>query len=167
MANAPLYLMKLSEVDFLRAEGKLYGWDMGTESTEFFYYRGIDNAYVEDRNSGSPDYTSRLAAYKARESAVEYTYIDPMNEANNIGSVTKIGVKWNEGDDPEVKLEKIITQKYIALFPYSYEAWIRRMPFPGNTAAIQYDIANSGLEALGGDDLQATRLWWDVDAPNF
>ena len=141
-------------------------------------------------------YTSRLAAYKARESAVEYTYIDPMNEANNIGSVTKIGVKWNEGDDPEVKLEKIITQKYIALFPYSYEAWselrrtgypkifpvlnvedgdgslaegdlIRRMPFPGNTAAIQYDIANSGLEALGGDDLQATRLWWDVDAPNF
>ena len=25
----PLYLMKMSEVDFLRAEGHLYGWDMG------------------------------------------------------------------------------------------------------------------------------------------
>lgn len=196
MANAPLYLMKLSEVDFLRAEGKLYGWNMGSESAEFFYYRGIDNAYVEDRGNGSPSYTSGLAAYKARESAVSYTYVDPMDDMNNMSSVTKIGVKWNEGDTPETKLEKIITQKYIALFPYSYEAWselrrtgypkifpvlnvedgdgslvegglIRRMPFPGNTAAIQYDIANSGLKALEGDDTQATRLWWDVDKSNF
>lgn len=196
MANAPLYLMKLSEVDFLRAEGKLYGWNMGSESAEFFYYRGIDNAYVEDRGNGSPSYTSGLAAYKARESAASYTYVDPMDDMNNMSSVTKIGVKWNEGDTPETKLEKIITQKYIALFPYSYEAWselrrtgypkifpvlnvedgdgslvegglIRRMPFPGNTAAIQYDIANSGLKALEGDDTQATRLWWDVDKSNF
>ena len=41
------------------------------------------------------------------------------------------------------------------------------MPFPGNTSAIQYDIVNSGLDALGGEDLQSTRLWWDIDKPNF
>lgn len=196
MANAPLYLMKLSEVDFLRAEGKLYGWNMGPESVEFYYYRGIDNAYIDDRDTGAPEYATKLTAYKALETAVDYTYMDPMNEKNNIKSVTKIGVKWNEGDASETKLEKIITQKYIALFPYSFEAWselrrtgypkifpvlnvedgdgsllegdlIRRMPFPGNTSAIQYDIVNSGLDALGGEDLQSTRLWWDIDKPNF
>ena len=29
-------------------------------------------------------------------------------------------------------------------------------------------VENSGIPALGGKpDEQATRLWWDVDAPNF
>ena len=57
------------------------------------------------------------------DTPVAYVYEDPMDDANNMVSVTKIGVKWNEGDDLETKLEKIITQKYISLFPYSYEAW--------------------------------------------
>ena len=111
-----------------------------------------------------------------------------MDDANNMVSVTKIGVKWNEGDDLETKLEKIITQKYISLFPYSYEAWselrrtgypklfpvlnvedgdrslkqgdlLRRMPYPGDTDAIKQDINDTGLKALGGSDVQATRLW--------
>ena len=42
----PLYLMKMSEVDFLRAEGVLYGFDMGGDAGTF-YNRGIDNAYLE------------------------------------------------------------------------------------------------------------------------
>ena len=112
-------------------------------------------------------------------------------------SVTKIGVKWNEADDLETKLEKIITQKYIALYPNSYEAWaelrrtgyprlfpvlnpwegdgsleygdmIRRMPFPGRDDEDTVDdIIKTGEPALGGIDLQATRLWWDVPCDNF
>ena len=35
----------------------------------------------------------------------------------------QVGVKWDEGDSDEVKLEKIVTQKYIANFPQSAEAW--------------------------------------------
>ena len=100
-------------------------------------------------------------------------------------------MKWNEGDDREIKLEKIITQKYIAGYPYSFEAWtdlrrtgypkifpvlnasdgdgslqqgdlIRRMPFPGDTDSAIEDINTTGLDALGGSDKQGTRLWWDV-----
>ncbi|WP_291584779.1 SusD/RagB family nutrient-binding outer membrane lipoprotein [Bacteroides sp.] len=194
LAMAPMYVMKLSEVDFLRAEGALRGWEMKGSAREF-YERGIRNAYLEDRGLGSP-YLERVNEYMSLEQPVDYTYIDPIDDSNNIKSVTKIGVKWNEGDDNETKLEKIITQKYIAGFPYSYEAWtdlrrtgypkifpvlhpddgdgslddgdlIRRMPFPGETSAVAQDIATSGLEALGGADKQGTRLWWDVDAPNF
>lgn len=193
-SQAPLYLMKVSEVDFLRAEGAIRNWDMGG-SAQMFYERGIDNAGLENRGSSS-QYATKVVMYKTLENAVDYTYTDPMDETNNITGCTKIGVKWNEGDSQETKLEKIITQKYIALFPYSYEAWtevrrtgypklfpvlntsdgdgslndgdlIRRMPFPGDTEAVQQDIATSGLKALGGTDQQGTRLWWDVEGPNF
>lgn len=59
-------------------------------------------------------------------------YVDPQGLTPDMPSVTKIGVKWNEGDSKETKLEKIITQKYIASFPYSYESWVdlRRTGYP-------------------------------------
>lgn len=47
--NPPLYLMKVSEVNFLRAEGALRGWNMGG-TAQSFYEQGIRTAYLEDRN---------------------------------------------------------------------------------------------------------------------
>ena len=105
-------------------------------------------------------------------------------------------IAWNEGDDNETKLEKIITQKYIALFPLSTEAWaemrrtgypkmfpvmnpddgdgsleygdiIRRIPWVPTDPVAMGMVEATGVPALGGPDEQATRLWWDVDAPNF
>ncbi|MDE7125654.1 MAG: SusD/RagB family nutrient-binding outer membrane lipoprotein, partial [Muribaculaceae bacterium] len=69
----------------------------------------------------------------ALEQAVPYKYIDPMDDENNEQSPTTIGVKWNPSDSREVMLEKIITQKYISLFPSDgYEAWteLRRTGYP-------------------------------------
>lgn len=106
-------------------------------------------------------------------------------------------MKWDDGDSQETKLEKIMTQKWLAIFPNSYEAWtdirrtgypkifpvlnpqlgdgslsygdiIRRMPLPwGDIQAGLEDIQNSGLEALGGENLMATRVFWDVPGSNF
>ena len=194
---APIYVMKWAEVDFLRAEGALRGWNMGG-TAEFFYNRGIENADLEDPmiTGGYGFYQQGLQDYMAQESATEFTYKDPLGSTPDMPSVTKIGVKWNEADSREIKLEKIITQKYIAIFPFSYEAWtdlrrtgyprlfpvlnpqdgdgslndgdlIRRMPFPGYDDASLLDIQTTGLKALGGSDQQGTRLWWDIDAPNF
>lgn len=192
-----IYAIKWAEVDFLRAEGALRGWAMGG-TPQFFYERGIKNADCGDRFGVSTgNYETYLEDYMAVENAVPYKYVDPMDHNNDIESVTKIGVKWNDSDDNETKLEKIITQKYIALFPYSYEAWtemrrtgypktfpvlnpnlgdgslndgdlIRRMPLPhGDLQAGHDDIANSGIAALGGPDKQATRVFWDKQTPNF
>ena len=41
------------------------------------------------------------------------------------------------------------------------------MPYPGDTDAIKQDINDTGLKALGGSDVQAMCLWWDIDKPNF
>ena len=201
MTESPLYFIKWSEVDFLRAEGKLRGWDMGEESAQFFYERGIKNAdllepiIAEMEFFGTP-YSKYVDDYMAQAEATPYTNIDPIGDGEPWESVTKIGVAWNVGDDNETMLEKIITQKYIALFPLSTEAWaelrrtgypklfpvlntedgdgsikeggmIRRIPWVPTDPAAKEMVKNSGTPALGGADKQATRLWWDVDAPNF
>lgn len=189
----PLYIMKLSEVLFLRAEGALRGWNMGG-TAQSFYEKGIENAFLDDKFNDS--YQKKLTQYMSLAQAKDYTYEDPYNERYNLPSLTKIGVAWNNGDNEEVKLEKIITQKYIAHFPYSYGAWvdlrrtgyprifpvlhddgdgsipggdiIRRIPYSGkDDAAVQADISSSAVPALGGPDLQGTRLWWDVNKNNF
>ena len=192
--DAPLYYVKVSEMDFLRAEGALRGWSMGG-TPQFFYERGIRNAQVEGRYDEERQmYAEYVDQYMKLDKAIAYTYVDPMDDANNIASVTTIGVKWNESDDRETKLEKIITQKYLSLFPYSNEAWtemrrtgypklfpvlnaadygdgslndgdlVRRIPLPGRGTTVGLDDINtSGIDAIGGNDVQATRVWWDID----
>lgn len=190
--KAPLYLFKWAEIDFLRAEGALRGWNMGG-TAEFFYNRGIDNSSLfEPGTPLSNGFKQRaLPSYKEVSVPEHYTYVDPTGSSPNIESVTKIGVKWNEKDSKETKLEKIITQKYIALFPNSMEAWgemrrtgypkmfpvlnveegdgslkpgdlVRRILFPNTDDASLKDIKSTGLKSLGGPDKQATRVWWDV-----
>lgn len=198
MTEAPLYFIKWSEVDFLRAEGALRGWNMGGTAQEF-YERGIMNADLIEPWVADffPEmYANYVEDYMAQTTPVQYTNVDPIGDGEPWESVTKIGVAWNEGDDQETKLEKIITQKYIALFPLSTEAWaemrrtgypkmfavlntedgdgsikqgeiIRRIPWAPTDPAGKEMVNNSGIPALNGPDKQATRLWWDVDAPNF
>ena len=166
-------------------------------TAQFFYERGIRNAYLEDpiMAEASP-YVAMVDEYMQLEKPVEYVSSDPMGDGPDWPSVTTIGVKWNEADDNETKLEKIITQKYIALFPLSTEAWaemrrtgypkmfpvmnpddgdgsleygdiIRRIPWVPTDPVAMGMVEATGVPALGGPDEQATRLWWDVDAPNF
>lgn len=207
-SNAPLYIMKLAEVDFLRAEGALRGWDMGG-SAQHFYEEGIRHANCEDPMMKSMDgvgpngetgvnwYDAWVNDYMQLDNAVAYTYKDPTGDTPDAASPIHIGVKWNNADDNETKLEKIITQKYIATYPNGFEAWndlrrtgyprtlpvlnvdeadgslnfgdiMRRLPFPGsNDIATKQDIDNTGIPALGGPDKMATRLFWDRMTPNF
>lgn len=129
--QAPLFLMKCSEVYFLLAEGALRGWNMGGTAKQF-YEQGIRNASLESRSFMGNKYNELVDEYLNVEAPKNIPYVDPQGLTPDMPSVTKIGVKWNEGDSPETKLEKIITQKYIASFPYSYESWVdlRRVGYP-------------------------------------
>lgn len=193
----PLYFIKWAEVDFLRAEGALRGWNMDG-SAQFFYERGIDNAYLEySKRVNRGQYKQLVEDYKKQktpwkdENGNPYVNVDPIGDGPDWESVTKIGVAWDDSEENEIKLEKIITQKYLALFPLSTEAWtelrrtgypklfpvlntddgdgsieqgdmIRRIPWvPTDPIAIEM-VETTGIPALGGEDLQATRLWWDT-----
>ena len=196
---SPLYFLKWSEVDLLRAEGVIRGWNVGGGmSAQELYERAIRNAFFEEPIfvMYGCTYADLVEDYLNIEEALPYVNVDPVGSGEDWPSVTKIGVKWNEADDLETKLEKIITQKYIALFPLSTEAWaemrrtgypkmfavlntddgdgsinqgdmIRRIPWVPTDPIVVNMVETSGIPALGGPDEQATRLWWDVDAPNF
>lgn len=97
-----------------------------------FYEKGIRTAYLEDRDSPKKEYTQYVEQYLNVDAPKDIPYVDPQGRSKDMQSVTKVGVKWNDGDSKETKLEKIITQKYIASFPYSYESWVdlRRTGYP-------------------------------------
>lgn len=202
MTSSPLYFISLAEVCFLRAEGAIRGWNMKGSAQEF-YEQGVRNAYIEDPYQltngwlSEENYNKYVEDYLALEKPVSYVQREPQGLGPDWPSLTKIGVKWNEADDLETKLEKIITQKYIALFPDSHEAWtelrrtgypklfpvlnpdegdgslvigdiIRRVPWASTDPVQQQYIQQTGIPALGGPDQQGTRLWWDVYTPgNF
>lgn len=202
IGTAPLYFISYAETCFLQAEGAIRGWNMGGTAKDF-YEKGIRNGYLEDPSyleqgwlSASHDYSEYVEDYLKVTEAKPYTQVDPQGLGEPWPSVTKIGVAWNESDPLETKLEKIITQKYIALFPDSHEAWteLRRTGYPkmfpvlnasdGDGSIKQGEMIRripyrytdpvqlgyweaTGLPALGGPDVQATRLWWDVPGDNF
>lgn len=168
--QAPLYLMKCSEVYFLLAEGALRGWNMGGTAKQF-YEQGIRYAALESRSFTGNKYNKLVDDYLNVEAPKGIAYVDPQGLTPDMPSVTKIGVKWNEGDSPEVKLEKIITQKYIASFPYSYESWVdlRRVGYPKLFPIL--GVADSDGTIKAGDSKVQTkenimrRIPWASDDP--
>lgn len=168
--QAPLFLMKCSEVYFLLAEGALRGWNMGGTAKQF-YEQGIRNASLESRSFTGNKYNELVDDYLNVEAPKGIAYVDPQGLTPDMPSVTKIGVKWNEGDSPEVKLEKIITQKYIASFPYSYESWVdlRRVGYPKLFPIL--GVADSdGTIGAGNSKVQTKenimrRIPWASDDP--
>lgn len=167
--NPPLYLMKVSEVNFLRAEGALRGWNMGG-TAQSFYEQGIRTAYLEDRNSPIKEYVNYIDDYLNVDAPKGIAYVDPQGLTPDMPSVTKIGVKWNESDSKETKLEKIITQKYIASFPYSYESWVdlRRTGYPKlfpilNTEHSDGTIKPGDPKVQTADNIMRRIPWVPVD----
>ena len=175
-------LMSCAEVYFLRAEGALRGWSMGG-SDQQMYEAGITNSFSQ--------YGLDASTYLADNTSKPADYADPFNADNNRAAVSDITIQWNSGDEFERKLERIITQKWIAMYPDGQEAWteFRRTGYPklfpvsvnnsGGTISTEDFIKRvnfvtaeyetnpegvaSGVSCLSGADNGGTSLWWDVD----
>lgn len=67
---------------------------------------------------------------------------------------------WNEADDFEKKLEKIITQKWIAIFPNCMEAWseYRRTGYP-KLMPVVHNLSDGVVNSAEG----ARRLTYPAD----
>ncbi|MCP2029076.1 hypothetical protein L1276_004255 [Flavobacterium sp. HSC-32F16] len=177
--------MSTAEVYFLRAEGALRGWNMGGDA-QSLYERGIKASFEQNGVAGAE-------AYIADNTKTAKDYVDLIEPKNNTPAINNVTVAW--GADKETNLQKIITQKWIATYPDGQEAWseyrrtgypklfrinnnqsggvistefgVRRLPFTQSEKANNPKGVESGLTKLGGADTGATRLWWDVNAPNF
>ena len=144
--DSPVYWMKASEVSFLCAEGALANFNMGG-TAKHFYEEGIRKSFEEnnvgDLNDELDEYLSSIAQPQA--------YVDPVNPAYNAASPSSITVAWSESDDVEKKLERIITQKYLAIFPDGQEAWTewRRTGYPRQITPVK-NLTNAGVVTTDG-----------------
>ncbi|KAF5307712.1 hypothetical protein FQR65_LT18355 [Abscondita terminalis] len=83
--------------------------------------------------------------------STEAPYIDPKTPSNSINTgspmLSTITIKWNDGDNFEKKLERIITQKWIALYPDGPEAWAeqRRTGYPIIFQKLPFYSLNAGF----------------------
>lgn len=181
--NTPIVWMTAAESYFLRAEGALRGWNMGGTAQQF-YNQGIAVSFAE--NAISAD----AAAYAADTTSIPILFTDNSGQGgNNTAAPSTITIGFKTADNFETILEKIITQKWLALYPDGPEGWaeFRRTGYPKllpvvnnnsngtiNTALqirrITYPLSEynnnkagvqSGLTALGGPDGGGVKLWWD------
>jgi hypothetical protein len=190
-------LYTAQETHFLLAEAALRGWTGAalTLGAQGHYEEGIRMSFAEWGASGADDYILNNTGIP-----IDYddpVYADPINDFTNRITIT---VAWDGGATNEVKLEKIITQKWIAAQHNSIEAWVdhRRTGYPKLPYVYQNDSSNDhgvigddeflkrvplffgnseqvnnpvgyddAVTKLSGPDLISTRLWWDVEGPNF
>lgn len=115
-----------SEMYFDLAEASLRGWT-GAGDAKANYENGVKSSF-EEWGAGGVD------AYLADDTSKPIDYNDPKvdGEINDFKSRSTVTVKWNEADSKELKLEKIITQKWIAGFTNPNEPWadFRRTGYP-------------------------------------
>jgi hypothetical protein len=172
-----------AESYFLRAEGALRGWNMGGTAQDF-YNQGIAASFIENGLQASD-----AAAYAANNTLTPIAFTDNSGQSgNNAAAPSTIKVAWNAADNFDTNLERIITQKWIAIYPDGPEGWaefrrtgypkllpvvmnnsngtiddkqVRRIPYPQSEYNNNRTGVQSGVALLGGPDGGGTKLWWD------
>jgi hypothetical protein len=181
LQTSPLLVMNAAEVAFLKAEGALRGWAMGG-TPEALYEQGI-RLSMEQYNIPSV----LITAYITNATAKPANYTGPTAETS-IAAVSTITIKWDESAPFEQKLERIITQKWLANFTLGFEAWseyrrtgypklfptannlsggavdtqrgARRLKFPLSEYNKNAANVQAAIQMIGGQDLPSVDLWW-------
>ena len=182
-ATGNVVWMRASETYFLKAEAALRWPELEAElggTAADFYEKGIRLSFEEHSVSGVDDYLT--------STKVPAKYEDVLNSSYSATVPSSITIPWNDGDATAKKLERIITQKYIALFPVGQEAWtdfrrtgypkvypvvevenasvdlsghISRIPYPVSEYDTNRKVVEAARVLLGGPDSPGTRVWWD------
>ena len=181
-SSTSIVWMTAAESYFLRAEGALRGWTMGGVAKDF-YEKGITVSFEENNVTG-------VAAYIANATSVPIAFTDnALSSGFNAAAPSSITIPWNASATIEINLERIITQKWIALYPDGPEGWaefrrtgypkllpvvsnnsngtinsaiqIRRISFPQSEYINNTAGVQVGVSKLGGQDNGGTKLWWD------
>ena len=182
-STTPYLWFNAAEATFLRAEWELR-WGSPDAAKEL-YEDAIALSFEERGASGAESYVTSTAK--------PAKYIDPLSEYSADAPASDISIAWEAGDTEEVRernLERIITQKWIAIFPLGIEAWseyrrtgyprllpvvenksggtvdsrygMRRIPYPVEEYTENPVHLQAAIDMLGGRDNGGVRVWWDV-----
>ncbi|MDE1192258.1 MAG: SusD/RagB family nutrient-binding outer membrane lipoprotein [Arachidicoccus sp.] len=185
--TSPQLIMSAAEAWFLKAEAALREWN-SAGNIQADYEQGIAVSMNE--------WGASIGNYLSNDTGKETSYTDPNGEVNNSPALSTITIKWDDAATKEQKLERIITQKWIAMFPDGADAWadyrrtgypllfpvvvnnsggtidtdiqIRRIPYPSDQIRDNKEAVDAAVQnTLGGNDDGGQRVWWDVNKTNF
>lgn len=172
-------IMHACESYFLRAEAALRGWNAGGTAEEL-YNKGIKTS-MEEWNVTANETDSYLTGTSNPAAPEDYTQSPAVT--------TGICVKYDATANKEHQLQQIITQKWLGIYPDSFEAWaeirrtgypilypvlesedtdlpsgqfIQRMKYPDILKISDAAGVEEALKLLNsqGKDSQATKLYW-------
>lgn len=130
-ANSPLLVYCAAETYFLKAEAALRGWIAGDDAQARSYYEQGITISMEQHGVAVGAYIEGTTA--------PTRYNDPTPNTNAQQFTTGATVSWtNTASTTAYKIEKIITQKWLANYPLGFEAWcdFRRTGYPRIYAAL-------------------------------
>lgn len=179
--------MDAAEAYFLLAEAKLR-LNLGGKTVQECYEEGVRTSFSSKGATGADTYLADDTNVPSP------SFADPTSgrSVDVSGMVSKLAVKWDESASDNEKLERIMVQKWIALFPDGQEAWseMRRTGYPGIVTiatnasggevpsgelisrlkfpTTEYSDNGENTQAAvsllkEGRDVAGTRLWWDVN----
>ena len=167
-----------AEMAFCRAEGALLGWSGMGGNVEQLYNQGIALSFEQWGVSGAEDYANNSDRTPASYKDADGGY------GGDASAPSSITIKWDNDASMDVKMERLMVQKWIAMFPDGQEAWneIRRTGYPkvmplAQSAAFDLLVPNripfdnsekvnnpenyaKAVQLLGGADNYATKMWW-------
>ena len=183
-SDTPYLWFNAAEATFLHAEYELR-WG-SAETAKTLYEQAVRLSFEERGATGVDTYLADALSTPLR-------YIDPMDNYSTQSPASTITIPWEAGDTDAVKernLERIITQKWIAIFPLGIEAWseyrrtgypkllpavenksagtvnikygARRIPYPSEEYTENPVHLQEAISMLNGRDNAGTRVWWDV-----
>lgn len=119
-------MLTASDMQFTLAEAALRGWT-GSGTAKEHYEAGVRASFAEWGAGGVDDYLMD-------DSKLPIDYDDPKASGaiNDFVNRMTVTVKWDEAADNEVKLDKIMTQKWISSVHNTIEIWVdhRRTGYP-------------------------------------
>ena len=181
--TSPLPIFVAAEVSFLKAECALRGWNVGG-TAQTFYEQGIKlsmEQYGVD--------AATIQAYIHNNTATPDGHAnDPRGSKYNYHRNTTVKIEW-DADGSDHNLERIITQKWIAIYPMGLEAWaeyrrtgfpelapsldnlnpqvitnvqrgMRRLRYPDTERDLNKQNYEAAVRLLNGADNEATDLPW-------
>lgn len=186
-ASDPVALFVAAETSFLKAEAALRGWIPG--DVKEFYEKGI-RLSMEQYGVSAED----VEAYISDSSRIPADHVnDPRGNKYDYDRKSVVTVAWDQSADSESMLERIITQKWIAMYPMGLEAWadfrrtgypelapsmdnlsggvitdmsrgMRRLRYPYTEKSHNESNYNAAVNSyLGGKDDESVDLFWALD----
>jgi hypothetical protein len=140
-------LFDAAETHLILAEAALRGWSTPMSAKDH-YEEGVKQSFAFWGAGGVDDYLTNDTG-----TPFDYDDVVEKGEVNDFISRITATVKWDEAGTNEQKLEKIITQKWIAAYTNSIEAWVdhRRTGYPKLPYNYQND-SNSDFGVIADDD---------------